>query len=215
MIPFALAASLFLTPAAAEAAPAAEAPPAEASTPTGAPTDDYQFVAWCYGALSGYLDLHDQVMPEVTRIESTWRRPGSNLADDLKVYDLQQRQGREDLQRFKAALTEAEKASVQPINAAGAQAIVRGRAVWNISPDVAKARVSGRSRPVVVVPYDDGWPARYAEVAARVRAALGDRVLRLDHVGSTAVPGLAAKPVIDADLTVRDSADEPSYMQRR
>jgi len=142
MIPFALAASLFLTPAAAEAAPAAEAPPAEASTPTGAPTDDYQFVAWCYGALSGYLDLHDQVMPEVTRIESTWRRPGSNLADDLKVYDLQQRQGREDLQRFKAALTEAEKASVQPINAAGAQAIVRGRAVWNISPDVAKARVA-------------------------------------------------------------------------
>jgi len=78
--------------------------------------------------------------------------------------------------------------------------------------DVAKARVSGRSRPVVVVPYDDGWPARYAEVAARVRAALGDRVLRLDHVGSTAVPGLAAKPVIDADLTVRDSADEPSYL---
>ena len=37
--------------------------------PIGAPSDDYQFVAWCYGVLSGYLDLHDQVMPEVTRIE--------------------------------------------------------------------------------------------------------------------------------------------------
>ena len=44
---------------------------------TGAPTDDYQFVAWCYGALSGYLDLHDEVMPEVTRIESTWTARGA------------------------------------------------------------------------------------------------------------------------------------------
>jgi hypothetical protein len=146
MIPFAFAASLFLTPAAATAAPA-EAPVAQTSAPetpapTGAPTDDYQFVAWCYGVLSGYLDLHDEVMPEVNRIESTWRRPGSNLAEDLKVYDVQQRQGREDLKRFKVALTAAEKASVQPINAAGAQAIGRGRSVWNISPDVAKAQVA-------------------------------------------------------------------------
>lgn len=145
MIPFALAASLFLTPAAEAAAPTAQPAadaPAEAPVPTGAPTDDYQFVAWCYGVLSGYLELHDQVMPEVTRIESTWRRPGSNLADDLKVYDVQQREGRADLKRFRAALTAAEKASIQPINAVGAQAIGRGRAVWNIAPDVGKARVA-------------------------------------------------------------------------
>ena len=143
MIPFALAASLFFTPAAeaAATAPVAE-PAAEAPAPTGAPTDDYQFVAWCYGALAGYLDLHDQVMPEVTRIESTWRRPGSKLADDLKVYDVQQHQGREDLKRFRAAMTAAEKASLQPINVAGSEAIARGRSVWNVSPDVTKARVA-------------------------------------------------------------------------
>jgi GrpB-like predicted nucleotidyltransferase (UPF0157 family) len=69
-----------------------------------------------------------------------------------------------------------------------------------------------RSTPVVVVPYDDTWPARFQEVAARVRTALGDKVLRLEHVGSTSVPGLAAKPVIDADLTVADSAEEPAYV---
>ena len=142
MIPFALAASLFLTPAAEAAAPAADAPAAEAPLPVGAPSDDYQFVAWCYGVLSGYLDLHDQVMPEVTRIESTWRRPGSNLADDLKVYDKQQHQGHEDLKRFRAALTAAEKASVQPINAMGSKAVARGRGVWNISPDVSKSRIA-------------------------------------------------------------------------
>ena len=78
--------------------------------------------------------------------------------------------------------------------------------------EVAKARVGGQSRPVEVVPYDDGWPAQYDVVAARVRAALGDRVLVLEHVGSTSVPGLAAKPVIDLTLVVADSGDEPAYV---
>src|SRR5207247_4664855 len=47
---------------------------------------------------------------------------------------------------------------------------------------------------------------------ARIRAALGDRVLQLEHIGSTAVPGLAAKPVIDMILVVANSADEPAYV---
>jgi GrpB-like predicted nucleotidyltransferase (UPF0157 family) len=67
-------------------------------------------------------------------------------------------------------------------------------------------------KPVVVMPYDAGWPRQYDVLAARVRAALGDRVLTLAHMGSTSVPGLAAKPVIDIDLTVADSADEASYV---
>ncbi|CAN7577797.1 hypothetical protein LJR225_004314 [Phenylobacterium sp. LjRoot225] len=151
MISLALAASLFLAdqPAAQQAvaaappaAEAAQAPAAEAPAPTGAPTDDYQFVAWCYGVLSGYLDLHDQVMPEVTRIETTWRRPGSKLSDDLKVYEDQQRQGRADLKRFQNALTAAEKASLQPINVTGSAAMKRGHAVWNVGPDVTKARLA-------------------------------------------------------------------------
>lgn len=140
MIPLALAVSLFMTPAAQAAAPDAAPAAAEAPTPPGAPREDYQFVAWCYGVLAGYLDLHDEVMPEVTRIESTWRRPGSKLADDLKVYDVQQKQGREDLKRFQAAMTAAEKASVQPLNAEGAAAVARGRSVWNGAPDVTLAR---------------------------------------------------------------------------
>jgi hypothetical protein len=110
--------------------------------PSGAPSDDYQFVAWCYGLLGGYLELHDEVMPEVTRIESTWRRPGSNLADDLKVYAHQQEQGRKDLARFKAALTAAEKASLKPINTIGAQALQRGHAVWSHGPEITKARLA-------------------------------------------------------------------------
>jgi GrpB-like predicted nucleotidyltransferase (UPF0157 family) len=79
--------------------------------------------------------------------------------------------------------------------------------------EVAQARVGGQPpRTIEVVPYDAGWPADFERMAARVRAALGERVLALEHVGSTAVPKLAAKPVIDADLTVADSADEAAYV---
>src|SRR5512140_3002094 len=112
------AAAAAATPPPAAEAPAAEAPP-EAPHPKGAPTDPYRFVAWCYGSLRGYLDLHDQVMPEVTRIESTYRPPGRKLADDLKVYADLQKEGRGQLKAFQAAMTAAEKASLKPINVFG------------------------------------------------------------------------------------------------
>jgi GrpB-like predicted nucleotidyltransferase (UPF0157 family) len=65
---------------------------------------------------------------------------------------------------------------------------------------------------VEVVAPDPAWPEAYAELARRIREALGDSVIELDHVGSTSVPGLHAKPVIDIDLTVPESADEPSWL---
>ncbi len=60
--------------------------------------------------------------------------------------------------------------------------------------------------------YDPQWPVEYERQAALIRCALGDRVLLLEHVGSTSVPGLRAKPVIDMALAVADSADEASYV---
>ena len=66
--------------------------------------------------------------------------------------------------------------------------------------------------PVTVVGYDDHWPQAYAMLQARIADALGPLALAVEHVGSTAVPGLAAKPVIDVDLTVPDSADEAAYL---
>ena len=68
------------------------------------------------------------------------------------------------------------------------------------------------TRPIFVVDPDPSWPAQFNELADRVRRALGDRVLALEHVGSTSVPDLAAKPVIDIDLTVIDSSDEAAYV---
>jgi putative glutamine amidotransferase len=61
----------------------------------------------------------------------------------------------------------------------------------------------GRNREYGLVDYDTAWPTMFEEESARIRAALGDVAARIEHVGSTAVPGLAAKPVIDIQVSVR------------
>jgi GrpB-like predicted nucleotidyltransferase (UPF0157 family) len=73
----------------------------------------------------------------------------------------------------------------------------------------ARRRVDG---PIHLAEYDPAWPALYEREAIRVRDILGDRVRLLEHVGSTSVPGLPAKPIIDILLAVADSADEPAYV---
>jgi GrpB-like predicted nucleotidyltransferase (UPF0157 family) len=66
--------------------------------------------------------------------------------------------------------------------------------------------------PIQLADYDPAWPRLFAREAGRVRAALGERVLLLEHVGSTSVPGLAAKPRIDMLLALADSSDESAYV---
>jgi len=66
--------------------------------------------------------------------------------------------------------------------------------------------------PVTLVDYDPAWPKLYELEAARIKAALGEKALQIEHVGSTSVPGLIAKPIIDILLVVIDSADEQSYV---
>lgn len=66
--------------------------------------------------------------------------------------------------------------------------------------------------PVTLVEYDPTWPDLYAREERRLREVLGDRAIRIEHTGSTSVPGLAAKPIIDIVLVVADSADEAAYI---
>jgi GrpB-like predicted nucleotidyltransferase (UPF0157 family) len=72
--------------------------------------------------------------------------------------------------------------------------------------------LSPLSGPLEVRDYDPAWPDAYRRKASRVIEALGERVVTLEHVGSTSVPGLAAKPIIDMVLEVPDSSDEPAYV---
>ena len=81
--------------------------------------------------------------------------------------------------------------------------------------EIAAARIGPPEvldRPITLAEYDSAWPVLYEREAARIRAALADRVLLIEHVGSTSVPGLAAKPHIDILLAVADSSDEASYV---
>ena len=75
----------------------------------------------------------------------------------------------------------------------------------------------GEKRPhndtIHLADYDAAWPALFARHADRIGSALGDRALMIEHVGSTSVPGLAAKPTIDILLVVANSADEDSFVQ--
>jgi len=66
--------------------------------------------------------------------------------------------------------------------------------------------------PITIVEYDAAWPGLYEREAERIRGALGDRARLLEHAGSTSVPGLAAKPIIDIVLAVADSSDEDAYV---
>ena len=72
---------------------------------------------------------------------------------------------------------------------------------------------SSEGRPVVVSDYDDAWPGLFRRIAEPVQEALGELVVAVEHVGSTAVPGLAAKPVIDIAV-VRSPADVPEAIDR-
>lgn len=68
------------------------------------------------------------------------------------------------------------------------------------------------SDPIVIVPYDPTWPLQYKEEKARILAVIAPYVVCMEHMGSTAVPGLAAKPVIDILIGVRSLADAPLFL---
>ena len=81
--------------------------------------------------------------------------------------------------------------------------------------ELRAGRVDGSlppTEPVILVDYDAEWPRLFAEEEARIREGLGEEAVDVEHTGSTSVPGLAAKPVIDIVLVVRDSTEEPAYV---
>lgn len=67
-------------------------------------------------------------------------------------------------------------------------------------------------RAIVIADYDPLWPEKFRQHAETIRDALGDAALLIEHVGSTSVPMLAAKPIIDILVVVKDSSNEDSYL---
>ena len=138
---FLLALALIAQDAPVSTAPTASAPPPRTQPAATAPTDDYGYVGWCFGALGGYVDLYDKVMPEVTRIEKTFPGP-DGFAASMKEYPAMREQAKKDLLIYRSAIVAAEKASPRPISEYGAAAIKKGRSVWGGADQVEKARLA-------------------------------------------------------------------------
>jgi GrpB-like predicted nucleotidyltransferase (UPF0157 family) len=72
--------------------------------------------------------------------------------------------------------------------------------------------IGGReARPVVIADYDPAWTARFVVERERIRTAIGATALQVEHIGSTSVPGLAAKPVVDILVVVEEVDDDTSF----
>ena len=91
------------------------------------------------------------------------------------------------------------------------------RANTPLTEDQIIAATVGERQPlnstIYLAPYDPAWPSLFTRLAKQIHEALGDAILLLEHVGSTSVPGLSAKPIIDMVLAVADSGDESSYVK--
>jgi GrpB-like predicted nucleotidyltransferase (UPF0157 family) len=68
------------------------------------------------------------------------------------------------------------------------------------------------SPTIVVMDYDPAWPERFHQEETKIREALGEAALAIEHIGSTSVTGLAAKPIVDILVVVEDSSDDVSYV---
>jgi hypothetical protein len=109
-------------------APSAAAPaqPGE-PLPAGAPTGDYELAAWCYGAMSEYLDIYEKVKPDLRQIDKLF---GSSVKNEAEPYASDMKAAHVELRVLTGAVEAAEKASAEPITQRGVAAIKLGRSIW-------------------------------------------------------------------------------------
>lgn len=172
--------------------------------PVSAPADDYGYVGWCFGAVSGYVDLYDRAMPEVIRIERAWPTPGTE-ENIREVYPAQKRDAVASLVLFRRAIEAAEKASPTPIAQQGAAAIKRGRGVWTGATTVPKAQLAQ---------FWMSWspPAKCEETAKALEARSNLFGQALTANAAVAAPVAAPPPAepAPAPLTETPPAESPA-----
>lgn len=120
------AAAIFGLALLAAGAPAAAAPAGE-PLPAGAPSEPYALTAWCYGAMSEYLDVYERVKPDLRAIDKMF---GSSQPNEAAPYSADMSAARDELKVLASAVQSAEKASVTPIAPQGAEEIKLGRSIW-------------------------------------------------------------------------------------
>ena len=147
---------------AAQSTPAAKVD-GEDPFPSGAPTDDYGFIGWCYGALAGHMDLYDKVLPDVRSIEAAF--PDSNRPIDkvMEDYSAQHTEGRRLLRSWDRALGVLE-ATHRTGGLTRAAAVGKGRDFW-------KGSQTAEARQLAQLWMSWGLPGRCETTAARLDPA--------------------------------------------
>lgn len=174
--------------------------------PNAPPTDEYGYVAWCYGALGGYANLYDRVMPEVTRIEKAFPGP-DGVAASLKTYPELRAQAQKDLKTFASAITAAEKASPRPISEYGGAQVKRGAAIWQGADAVSKARLAQ-----MWMSWSPPGDCEKRAKTLETKSTILGKALNFNSVSATtqAPPAPAPEPQAPAPQPVAEAAPPPA-----
>ena len=148
-------------PASTAAAPAQPGEP----LPAGAPTGDYELAAWCYGAMSEYLDIYEKVKPDLRQIDKLF---GSSVKNEAEPYASDMKAAHAELRVLAGAVEAAEKASAEPIAQRGVAAIKLGRSIW------IPAGFCGRCKPRKTT---RGWWAACVPRRSKTVPRILDRIM--------------------------------------
>ena len=173
----ALALALGLAPLAVHAADEGE------PLPAGAPTEPYELSAWCFGAMSEYLDIYDRVKPDLRDIDRLF---GSSVKNEAEPYASDIAAARDELKVLSGAVEGAERASPQVIAPRGVEAVKMGRAIWGPAEAHSKRELA---RAWLSWALPDRCDSNARELTAK--SALLGRVLKYNAPSATEAPAAA------------------------
>ncbi len=148
--------------------------------PSGAPTQSYELAAWCFGAMSEYLDIYDKVKPDLRDIDKLF---GSEVKNEKDPYTQDIAAAREELKVLSGAVEAAEKASPQVIAPQGSQAVKLGRSIWVVAEQGSHRELA---RAWLSWAMPDRCAANARELATK--SALMGQLLRYNAASATDTP---------------------------
>jgi len=172
--------------------------------PSGAPTEPYPLAAWCYGALSEYLDVYERVKPDLRAIDKEF---GSSVPNEKEPYASDMAAARVELKKIGLAVQAAEQASASPIAPQGVQAISQGRAIWQ--PAEMKTRRE-LARAWLTWALPDRCASNAKELASS--SALLGQALKYNNpsaMDAPSTPPPAQAPAAEANQASAEAAQTP------
>lgn len=155
--------------------------------PSSAPTQPYELAAWCYGAMSEYLEVYDRVKPDLRAIDKQF---GSSVKNEAQPYSSDMAAAREELKVLASAVEGAEKASARVIAPEGARAVKMGRSIWSPAEERTRRELA---RAWLSWALPDRCDSNARELAAK--SALLGKVLKYNTTSATdAAPPAAETP---------------------